>query len=292
MVVIFEKLLDPLFDDWKKMLKKANDIGFINWLFIVSLLILWSDTKTNIEINILGVNIIKILNNLYAKFYSSNFAANELKISFGIIIVIYVMVSINKIYEKTFYKLEPTEKINGMEINYNPITAINKVIRLNFYYFHDIWISFFFINILSNSKSINIQFFHGMSSDNLYTTSLFWLNIIILIFACIKDIFTFETTTEFIGKTIEYKQLFYVHIAYKKISGEEFLILKDTIMKPNLFYLIKVEEGSLDEAKIIDWSKSLDEIKYHFSELDSVQEERNGRVTSYGNFRFKRKELK
>lgn len=264
---LVDKFIDPIFSDWKKYLKKQNSIHFINCIFILGLVILlFGPSDRSISIKLAGFNITKMAGNLQNMLYSLHFFKWEVCLSFLSILIIMLL------WDKTsIQKLLPkSELVNGKTINYSGQTAVNRIILVNYWYFHNIWIVLFFINVLHDSnyhsiKNIELDF-------NLYGL-LFWVNVTILLFTLIKTLFSVENDTDLYGRIINYREAGYVELSHKKVSNSTYFLLKNTIMKPNLFYLVKeVYKPFSYEAEIINYSQNLDEIQLQFDMLKSVNE--------------------
>lgn len=257
------KLLDPVFDYWKKYLNSVNSISFINLLFISGLIILLCNPNNNkVDIKIANLNITEIAINLKNIMYSFAFAI------FGVILSIVLIISIILLCEKTHVsKLVSTYTlITGETISYDATIAVSRIYKINFWYFHNIWVILFFIDVLHNPKFFSAKILASKFDVNVL---IFIINIFILFFSLIHSLFCIEITSKLYGNKINYGFPTYVKIAHKKISGSEFFILKKTTVEPNLFLLGKRINSSspYEEIEIINYSKNFDEIKYQFNEL-------------------------
>ncbi|MBW3350773.1 hypothetical protein [Limosilactobacillus reuteri] len=265
---MIDKFIDPIFSDWKEYLKKQNSIHFINFIFILGLLVLWlGPSDRNISIKLADFNITKMVGNLQIMLYSLHFFQWEVGLSILSVLIIMFL------WDKTLIQklLPESELINGKTVGYSGQTAINRIILINYWYFHNIWIVLFFIDVLHNSnyhpiKNIELDF-------SLYDL-IFWVNVIILLLTLIKALFSVENDTYFYGRIINYRESIYVELSHKKVSNSTYFLLKNTIMKPNLFYLVKeIHKPFSYEAEIVNYSPNLDEIQYQFEMLNSTNEQ-------------------
>lgn len=131
----------------------------------------------------------------------------------------------------------------------------------------------FFINVLHDPSYYPIK---SIELDgNLYDL-LFLINVIILFLTLLKALFSVENDTYFYGRRINYRESRYVELSHETVSNSTYFLLKDTIMRPTLFYLVKkVYIPFRYEAEIINYSQDLNEIKYQFGMLKSTDEHKS-----------------
>jgi len=225
---------------------------------------------------------------------------------FGTLVIILVVLSLLANSTNIFDKILPKDVDfnNNTTISWNQFSAINRVIGFSVNLATVFWIYYFLINILFNRYNYVENFLINdsnlfenelittgyMTSSNLEIMNLlFWLNIMVSVFLVVRSLFEIKIPTRkyYIDNISFYIQINSFH--QKNGNGNKFqiLIVKDKYQNKPYFYLVSVvvvmqKREFIDSDirttnvtvplhqrvyKVLNYSRNLDEIIYHFDSL-------------------------
>lgn len=288
----------------KKLSEGIINISFHYVIFLITLFLVWqpnyvkliaasSWVPENIEMFLLG-----IVNLIYQNII-------PIYLTLAIILVILLLITkLTNIFDKILP--EDMSYSNHMKISWNQYSAMNKIIRLIINLATVFWIYYFLINVFFNPNNYVENLFRNdskLAENELITTgymtnidlelmTLFlWLNIIITVYLVVRSLFEIKVPiSNNIIKTENIK--FYIELnsfQQKNRNDEEneIIILKDKYHNKPYFYLVNVQLTRQEPVevndtikkvnrvlpyhkriyKVINYSRDLNEIIYHFNYL-------------------------
>lgn len=288
----------------KKLSEGAIKIPIHYLIFIFTLLLVWQPDYVNLIAASSWVpeNIKKILLNIVNLIYHN--IVPIILVLVIIFIVLSILTFFTNIFDKIFPK--DVTYTDNTQVSWNEYSAMNKIIRFFVNIMTVFWIYYFLINILFNPNNYVENFFKHESDlleNELITTGymtnndlelmklLFWLNVIIAVFLVVRSLFEIRIPID--KYFIESDNIkFYIRLnsfQQKKSDGEEseVVILKDKYNNKPYFYLVNVQLSRQEMSvindenkmlnrtlpynkrtyKVINYSRNLDEIIYHFDFL-------------------------
>lgn len=186
-----------------------------------------------------------------------------------ICIVIYLaIIFILFLFDKTnIFNFLPkeTEYTDNTVGGYNPVLAIKRLAKIMWFIYHDMWIIFLTVMILTN----NLQAYLSMQGNKVNYYLLLILNFTYLLFLLIKRLFQYRIPRYLHHKKIDdiSNETHYLIINRFEFKGIHYYFVKDLLLDNPLFYFAK--EVSLDSTNkitiIVNSSRNFEEIKYEFN---------------------------
>lgn len=254
-------ILKEIGNDYLKKVKDSK-LGVFNSIFLGSLIILYLyPDGCGIDIRIGTFDITSIARNAQVKIF------NQYSIIRIRLLVILAMSSVILaiiawiLYE--FNKELENEIIDDRKRVVSFLIAIKRIWTLAFYYYHNLWITLFFIQVLG----VNEDTLKSLIENN----SIFQFNSICLFGGILMTLFCVELPIDVYGKDFEYSEYRYICLTSFIKQNNEYLFLKDKFKEPSIYLLVEhVDFSNVRNPfkyKVLNYSKKFDEIKYQFLEL-------------------------
>lgn len=263
----YENMSKNIYNEIREYVKEHLNIKIMDFTLIIDIILILVDGVTaNSNISLYKISLTKIALKLGIFLFSKK----AVLIILVILVFCYVVLSLiarNGEVNKFLLKLRK-EHSDGTVSIYNIFYARENILKLGYKLFHDVWILLFTIDVLSMPKKI----LYEKCSTNTNRT-IFWINSILLLIAVFKAIFKMENIPDLVSNLsgiIDISGSTYIKVAKKNINGGRICLVKDSIKKPTVYYLVFTKRilgnNLYDEkrAKKIDTSHDFQEIKYHF----------------------------
>ncbi|MCJ1655206.1 hypothetical protein MT340_000210 [Staphylococcus sp. NRL 16/872] len=219
----------------------------------------------------LEIPIYKLVNNLDKGIvdkilYAFSLVYNHIILIFIIIIFVILMIYvIFDVFNVNRFVPSSTIYVDGSESSINYISAIKRLVNFMLLIITKYWIIYFIVNLIFHNDKL---LYLSDVSKVLYKIFLF-LNICIFIGHILKSIFIIKIMADDSLRLINEKDLTDFYISINK--NNEYRIVKPKYRKTDNYIIIKKSEdfSNSNEYKVINKSKNLEEIIYHFNNLTS-----------------------
>lgn len=157
------------------------------------------------------------------------------------------------------------EYVDGIKGSLNYVSAIKRLINILFLIFTKYWIYYFFALVLINNGK-----FIYLSEKSIYLNNIIMIiNVLLLLLYIIRSVFVLKMPVDDLLFQINQHELEEYYIILNEKKG--YVIVKPEYRKMTNYYLLKIDDRYNDSKfyKVINKSKSLDEIIYNFDYLTS-----------------------
>lgn len=213
-----------------------------------------------------GLNIGDLFYDVGMLIYSNN--APIIGIIFCVVIVLMALGADNdkmtKVLDLLPKEVEYTDNTVG---GYNPWVAIKRLLNLMWFIYHNLWIIFLTLVILTGKFQLYITNISMENSEAVYYLLLIF-NFIYLLFLLVKRLFYYRIPRYLHHKKIDdiNNKSHYLIINQFEFKGTHYYFVKDLLLDNPLFYFAKEEDlGFANKMTIIvNSSRNFEEIKYEF----------------------------
>ena len=287
------------YKEYKKFSDNSINISIHYIIFLISIFLVHNPSYINL-INAeswVPINIQSILLGVFDLIYSN---------IYFVLIVLVTLFTLIYLFDKInfFNKFLPNEEnfTDGTKVSWNQISALNRIIRCGIILITTLWIYYFTINILFNFGNYVEKFYVANTDDfigteqysihSLLMQCFYYLNVFLLIYFITRSLFQIKIP---INKYIltnndlsYYIKINHYSCAPSTNKESRIIILKDKYMKKPNYYLVEehtkrhnnininptgrattplLSRPHIKSYKVINVSKDLNEIIYHFDQL-------------------------